>query len=241
MYPDRDRVVFGPKTLSYIENDMARYICQKNVLPVLIPDVQEDLLLDILNELDGFVLQGGSDLAPRTYKEEPIGKWKGDPYRDQYELHILDYAIKHSKPVLGICRGLQLINVYFGGSLIQDIEKQLPEATLHRSAEQYDTIMHPLIFEENNFLQNMYQDFSPAYINSVHHQAIKTLGNNLEVFAHSEDGIIEAIGYTGEPEGKVFGVQWHPEFSDTLLEKVLPANRLIHYFLQRVSANNMAS
>ncbi|MCZ6694334.1 MAG: gamma-glutamyl-gamma-aminobutyrate hydrolase family protein, partial [Bacteroidetes bacterium] len=107
LYPDPDREVFSKKTLCYMENDMAKYLTKKQVFPVLIPDVDEDVLVDFISEMDGFVFQGGADIAPESYGESPLHgeKWHGDRYRDAYELRILDYAIKHHKPVLGICRG----------------------------------------------------------------------------------------------------------------------------------------
>ena len=97
IYPDMKRSVFGPKSLSYLENDMAKYLAKKGILPILIPDVEKNHLNDILNEMDGFVFQGGVDLAPESYGESPIGKWQGDVYRDRYELNILDFAIKKFK------------------------------------------------------------------------------------------------------------------------------------------------
>ncbi len=120
MYPDLTRPVFGKKTLSYLENDMARYIAQKGILPVLIPDLEKEILKDLLEEMDGFVLQGGNDLAPQTYGEEAIldGKWKGDSYRDHYELRILDFAVKSDKPVLGICRGAPIDECLFWRNLV---------------------------------------------------------------------------------------------------------------------------
>lgn len=232
LYPDKERVVFGPKTLSYIENDMARYVTKKGILPVLLPDVDDELLADILKEMDGFVLQGGSDLAPQTYGEEPIGKWKGDAHRDQYELKILDFAIKNSKPVLGICRGFQLMNAYFGGTLYQDIETQRPDAGSHRSADLYDTISHAVEFTAGSYLDKLYNGVTEPKINTVHHQAVKTLGNNLEVYAKSKDGFIEAFGYTKEPEGKVMGVQWHPEFTPTLKNELIDESIIYNAFLQ---------
>ncbi len=234
LYPDRERIVFGPKSLTYIENDMVNYLTKKGILPILIPDVGEELLYDILSEIDGFVFQGGNDLAPESYGEQPIGRWKGDAYRDQYELKILDYAIKNSKPVFGICRGMQLMNVYFGGTLYQDTVTQSPDVEEHRSAELYDTIKHPIEFEEGTFLANLYSDEKKPYVNTVHHQAVKDLGNDLEVYATSPDGLIEAFGYTKEPEGKVFGVQWHPEFSPTLGSAVIDEDKLYEAFLKHI-------
>ncbi len=234
MYPDLDRLVFGAKSLSYMENDMVRYISRKGILPVLIPDLEEELLLDILEELDGFVLQGGVDLAPQTYGEEPIGKWKGDAYRDQYELKILDYAIKKDKPILGICRGFQLMNAYFGGTLYQDIATQRPELNSHRSAQLYDKIKHPIVFTEGTFLSELYEDEVNLSVNTVHHQAIKHLGNDLTIYAHSDDGLIEAFGYNKAPNGKVVGVQWHPEFSPNLGKEVIDHDRLFNAFLKHL-------
>lgn len=234
LYPDKERSVFGPKSLSYIENDMANYVARKGVLPVLIPDVDDDLLLGILSEMDGFVMQGGTDLAPETYGEQPIGQWKGDSHRDRYELKILDFAIKNSKPVLGICRGLQLMNVYFGGTLYQDTTTQNPQTNNHRSAELYDTIKHPIEFMEGSFLAELYKNEENPHVNTVHHQSIKDLGKDLDVYASSPDGIIEAFGYAKEPKGKVMGVQWHPEFSQTLQGELIDAHKLYSAFLQHV-------
>jgi len=216
---------------------MFRYVSQKGILPVLIPDLEKTALNDILEELDGFVFQGGNDLAPGTYGETPIveGKWLGDAYRDQYELNIMDYAIKNNKPVLAICRGMQLLNVYFGGSLYQDISTQKSDAFSHRDAIKYDSIHHPIVFTGTNVLSKLYLDIAEPIVNSVHHQGVKVLGNHLSVLAVSkEDEIIEAIEYTGSSPGHVIGVQWHPEFSESLKNKVLPADRLFNQFIDQV-------
>lgn len=237
MYPDLNRPVFGGKTLSYLENDMARYIGKKGVLPVLIPDLEETLLVDLLAEMDGFVLQGGSDMSPQTYGEESIleGKWPGDPYRDQYEMKILDFAVKAGKPVLGICRGLQLMNVYFGGTLYQDNDTQRKTTVSHRDALLYDTLSHGISFTKGKILDRIHAGETNSKVNTVHHQSIKELGRDLEVLAICpEDGTVEAIGYTGAAEGKIMAVQWHPEFSDSLSGELVDDQRLLKVFLNHV-------
>ncbi|MEQ9302674.1 MAG: gamma-glutamyl-gamma-aminobutyrate hydrolase family protein [Marinoscillum sp.] len=235
MYPDPNRTVFAPKTLSYLENDMARYITRAGVLPILIPDVDEALLDDIVADLDGFIFQGGTDMAPSTYGEKPIGRWLGDPIRDTYELNLFGKAVKSKKPILAICRGMQLMNVYFGGTLYQDTETQVPEVLIHRDAEVYDFLSHKIVFSKGKILDKIYQNETCGHINSVHHQSVKGLGKNLEVLAECpEDGIIEAIGYTKAPEGWVMGVQWHPEFSDSLRDSVINPDTLYQFFLTQV-------
>jgi len=236
-YPNVSRTVFGPKSLSYIENDMFRYVSQKGILPVLIPDLDHEDLVPILDELDGFVFQGGSDLAPETYGETPIveGKWLGDSHRDQYELAIMDYAVNTNKPILAICRGMQLMNVYFGGTLYQDISTQKTKALVHRDALKYDAVHHKINFTGSNVLSNLYHDVADPSVNSVHHQGIKKVGKQLKVLAVSaEDNIVEALEYTGASPGHVLGVQWHPEFSDALKDKVIPADRLFNQFIEQV-------
>ena len=234
MYPDISRTVFGHKTLLYLESDMAKYISRKGILPVLIPDVTDDVLYEILAQLDGFVFQGGADLAPQTYSEEPIldGRWKGDAHRDQYELKIMDYAVKHNKPIFAICRGCQLMNVYFGGTLYQDTITQKPNSLVHRDAQVYDKVNHRIAFTKGKLLDRLYKDVNNPIINSVHHQSIKDVGKNLDVLAVCpDDGCIEAIAYTGTTEGKFIGVQWHPEFSHTLKDKVIDAEKLWENFV----------
>ncbi|MBT6439910.1 MAG: gamma-glutamyl-gamma-aminobutyrate hydrolase family protein [Flavobacteriales bacterium] len=233
MYPDLNRIVFGPKSLSYVENDMANYVTRKGILPVLIPDIKdEELLNDIFSQMDGFILQGGVDIAPETYGEKAIGKWKGDAYRDAFELNILNYAVKNSKPIMGICRGFQLMNVYFGGTLYQDTLTQKTGVNDHRSAVLYDSIKHSVVFTEGGFLDKLYVNKNEPYVNTVHHQAVKDLGKNLEVYAFSDDGLIEAFGYVKEPAGKIFGVQWHPEFSHTIKEELVDGDVLFDAFLK---------
>lgn len=237
MYPDPSRVVFGPKNLAYVEGDMFSYISQDEILPVLIPDLPFERLKGILKELDGFVFQGGTDLAPQTYGEKPVvkGKWLGDPYRDAYELQIMDYALQHQKPVLGICRGFQLLNVYFGGTLYQDITLQVPEFILHRDAVMYDQLTHKIKMEPGKTLEKIYPEKDLDTVNSVHHQGVKKLGNGLEVLASClEDGLVEAVEARDAPDLNVLAVQWHPEFSVGKEPPHLDPLPLYNYFVEKV-------
>lgn len=240
LYPDKSRTVFGPKTLSYVESDMFTYIAQSGVLPVLIPNLPDDKLQEIIDECDGFIFQGGTDMSPGTYGEEPIvaGKWLGDSVRDEYELRLMKLAMASDKPIFGICRGMQLLNVFCGGTLYQDLESQMPGVLVHRDANAYDTIFHNISWEKQSFLSEAFLGIETPKVNSVHHQSVKVLGSDLEILAiSSSDGIVEACEMRGS-EGKVFAVQWHPEFSHTLDDQVLSGKPLMDHFLEQIEENS---
>ncbi|MBK25357.1 MAG: peptidase C26 [Halobacteriovorax sp.] len=237
-YKDPSRTVFGHKELTYMENDMVRYLARPGVMPYLLPDLKDDLLLQYLEEADGFIIQGGSDLCPETYGDDYIDKerWPGDPYRDQYELKVIDYAFKNKKPIYGICRGFQVLNAYFGGSLHQDINTEIKTKQVHRDPDKYDHINHEVDVTEDGLLHKIYEGKKKLQVNSVHHQAVKRLGDNLKVDAlSSSDQIIEAFHYDGDQ--CAFGVQWHPEFSPTLKDVVCDPTPLYDYFLSEVEKN----
>lgn len=234
-YPDPSRVVFGHKSLTYMENDMAKYIASTEVMPVLLPDVEDRILNNILAEMDGFVLSGGTDMAPSSYKEEGIEnyKWPGDPIRDAYELKVLDFAYTNHKPVFGICRGLQVINVYFEGSLYQDITTQTGSPEKHRCPDEYDKRHHTVDVVGGSLISKLYENAKTLRVNSVHHQAVKALGKNLVVNATScVDGLVEAC--THSERDNIFAVQWHPEFSHTLGDLICSPTPLLNHFLQLV-------
>jgi putative glutamine amidotransferase len=235
MYPDPNRAVFGHKTLSYFEHDMSRFLSRKGVMPILLPDLPFNELEQYLEQMDGFVFQGGADVSPQSYKEDLIenGRWPGDLHRDQYELQIMDWAFKHKKPVLAICRGFQLMNVYFGGTLYQDLKLQTKTNVEHRNAELYDKIFHDVECTEKSLLTEIYGK-NKFTVNTVHHQGVKTLGKDLVVDALCpEDKLIEAFHYKNMDEHFVLAVQWHPEFSHTIADKVISPEPLYQYFLKR--------
>ena len=227
------------KTLQYLEQTAADWVMTRGVLVLMVPSISEDTTLhrsnirlrDYAGQLDGLLLQGGADVSPQAYGEEPIKpEWVGDRVRDAYEMELLHEFVEARKPVLGICRGAQLINVAFGGTLYQDIATQVPEAASHVSPA-YDQYSHPVTFEPGSLLEKLCKDGTGRRIVSIHHQAIKTVGRELQVEAWSEpDHVVEAIRWTGR--GFVLGVQWHPEFHRPGDENLLNCVPILDEFLE---------
>ena len=208
------------KTLHYLEQSVAHWLLRGGALPMMIPAVdaqsvttREDFnLRHYADSLDGLVLQGGNDVSPHSYGEQPLDPaWAGDAVRDRYEMALVSAFIDAGKPVFGICRGLQLLNVALGGTLYQDIPTQRPDAIAHVNRSRYDRNHHAVELLSGTRLAELYAGRSRATINSIHHQAIKDVAPGLVVEARCpEDGIVEAVRHRGP--GFVAAVQWHPEF-----------------------------
>ena len=189
------------KILHYVEDGIAQWLQSRDALLFVLP--LSTRAADYARSLDGLVLQGGADISPLTYGEEPLKpEWAGDPMRDRYEIDLVRAFTATGKPVLGICRGAQLINVALGGTLHQDIPA-------HRSDE-YDQHAHDVRLEPGSGLARLYGETGPRRVVSIHHQAIKVLAPGLVVEARADDGVIEAVRGTGA--SYVCAVQWHPEF-----------------------------
>ena len=213
-YPDTARAAYPPKTLMYAEVELQQWLVAGGAIPSLIPPLPDDVDLDdYLDAFDGVVFSGGADVCPRTYGEEPLRpEWSGDAKRDAYEIALFNAAMKKNLPILGICRGHQLINVALGGTLYQDTHTQREGAIIHRDGVVYDELEHHVELVENTVLSNIYKDNLRDRINTIHHQAIKDLGADLIVQARAvEDDVIESV-WLDRPNCYVFGVQWHPEW-----------------------------
>ncbi|MBC7683717.1 MAG: type 1 glutamine amidotransferase [Bdellovibrionales bacterium] len=218
-HPEPGSTGLRSKNLQYLEESIAQWIMSRDVLVFMVPTVNTSGLLHPSNitlrhyarHLDGLVLQGGADVSPQTYSESPTRpEWNGDRARDLYELELLHEFVDAGKPVLGICRGCQLINVAFGGTLYQDVATNVPEALAHVNAD-YDAHRHAVVFPKGSSLSRMFPKVEKALVNSIHHQAVKDLGRDIMIEAMSEpDGIVEAIRY--QRASFVMGLQWHPEF-----------------------------
>jgi putative glutamine amidotransferase len=238
------------KTLHYLEQSVAHWVMSKDVLVVMIPAIESEgmiarsdmSLAAYAEHLDGLVLQGGADLAPESYGEKALAPdWAGDRVRDRYEIDLFNAFVAAGKPVIGICRGCQLINVALGGTLYQDIATQVPNAIAHRDTTKYERQLHTMSLVQGSHLSTMYPGITQATINSIHHQAVKDLGRDLVVEAVAvPDGIVEAVRWRGP--GYVFGMQWHPEF---LAQAALDGGQLdgrpiLHDFLHAVRSKKKA-
>jgi putative glutamine amidotransferase len=207
------------KSLQYLEQSVAHWVMSRDVMVFMVPSVNCDgqvyrsniRLSDYAEYLDGLVLQGGEDVSPGCYGEEPLNPdGVTDRVRDAYEMELLHEFIESDKAVLGICRGAQLINVALGGTLYQDIARQVEHAIPHVH-EDFDHYSHEVQWDGASAFSRLYPGISGGRVVSIHHQAIKALGRGLRVEATSaSDGLIEAVRLETKPY--VLGLQWHPEF-----------------------------
>lgn len=179
-----------------------------------------------LESYDGLLLPGGYDIDPSLYGEAPDETvTKFDKEFDQLQLNILDYFVQNKKPVIGICKGLQIINVYFGGTLIQDIKSNIK----HRNADFNDSYH---LVNNSDYMEELYG--KESLINSMHHQAIKKIGNGLIAVSHSDDQIIEAVRHQSLP---IYAVQWHPERTvfDFKKENLVDGFKLFDFFIAKIN------
>jgi putative glutamine amidotransferase len=174
---------------------------------------QREAVDDLLRLIDGLLLSGGPDVDPARYGDRVVhpATYGIDPERDQFEIDLFDAALRSNTPVLGICRGIQVINVALGGTLIQDVATEHPGASdvghrqHERDLEDWQ-VGHPVSATSNALPLFTNQALG---VNSFHHQAIRDLAPGLEPVAFSPDGLIEAVVMPDAPD--VFAVQWHPE------------------------------
>jgi putative glutamine amidotransferase len=179
-------------------------------------DVSADLAA-ALEGLHGLMLTGGADIAPDKYGEAPHPTVEEpEPGRDDFELGLVSLARKQRLPILAICRGIQVLNVAYGGSLVQDIPSQVPGALPHRlevPPHQAFELAHEIWIDKDTLLSKLMRerlsDTDACEVNSRHHQAVRQLGRGLVVSATAPDGVIEAI--EDPAAGFCLGVQWHPE------------------------------
>jgi putative glutamine amidotransferase len=193
-----------------------RVLVDSGALPWMIPLLPDDeeTMRGIYEELDGVFLPGGADIDPAAYGEERHPRCDtSDPPRDAVELMLVRWAMTDRKPVLGVCRGLQIVNLATGGTLYQDLAEQMPGAIKHdyfpfggRYARDY--LAHDVSVAPQSRLAEIY-GAGALKVNSMHHQGVRQLGERLRATAVAPDGLIEGIESTDG--AYLVAVQWHPE------------------------------
>jgi putative glutamine amidotransferase len=201
-HPDSQKPEQG---FDFVRHAYVPYLQSLDILPILIPNNLADLCAYVAAlGVEGVVLTGGGDIAPEHYGQPNTGSGEITPTRDQMEYHLLEWAVEHQRSVLGICRGVQVINVFFGGGLVQDIPSQLHSPINHNGGDP-----HLIRFTDPRVTGVIGED--EIHVNSHHHQGITLdlLAAPLEAVAVcSGDGLVEAVIHRSKP---ILGVQWHPE------------------------------
>lgn len=174
---------------------------------------------------DGLLLCGGGDIAPELFGQEDRGSHPPDPARDKAELALFHAFSRAGKPILGICRGMQIINVALGGTLIQDLPSGLRPFHTWDGRDK----VHPVMSREGSLLHRLYGPLFP--VNSAHHQGLDRLGEGLRAAARSEGGIAEAIDLPGYP---LLGVQFHPERMSFTLRRpdTVDGGKIFQWFVE---------
>jgi putative glutamine amidotransferase len=213
----------------------SRAVAAAGGLPMMIPLLEEeDILRALYDRLDGVLLPGGVDVDPATYGETPLATCgRLDSARDRVELAFARWAIEEGKPLFGLCRGLQIVNVALGGTLYQDIAAQRSDAIKHdyfpTAGYSRDHLAHGVTVTSGSRLDSLVGT-APLKVNSMHHQAVKDLAAGLVTTAVAPDGLVEAAESPAGPF--LLGVQWHPE---SLTERDPRMHRLVAGFVEAAS------
>lgn len=180
-------------------------------IPVMLPFAEQvEDITAIVDLLDGLLLTGGQDVDPLLFNEEKIGLCEvPNKAKDSLELGLINEMCRRDKPIFGICRGMQILNVHLGGTLYQDLQTQCKSDINHEQKLPYDVPSHGIKIMKHTVLYDILKK-TEIFVNSYHHQAIKSIATGLSVLAKSDDGVIEAVSM---PDKRfVLAVQWHPEF-----------------------------
>ncbi len=215
---------------SYVNQDYVEAVLRAGAIPFIIP-FNEDLeaTREMVEKVDGIILSGGHDVNPYYYGEDPMLKI-GElfPERDVFDMELYKTAIELKKPIFGICRGYQIINVINGGTLYQDLSYADFVKIKHDQVDNPTQATHFVELEEGTFLKNILGE--KYKVNSFHHQILKDVAPGFKVVAKSSDGVIESIEKITE-DNFVIGVQWHPEMLSATNEK---SQAIFNAFVKKV-------
>jgi len=195
-----------------VYNKFAETVRDAGGVPVVIPLGKPEEAEFYANLCDGFIFTGGEDISAITYGQEPHPKLKKvNKHRDDFEIELVKKAREKEKAILAMCRGYHLLNVSYGGSIIQDVESEFSASINHfqQSATRTEPT-HTVTIEEDSMLYEIIGE-KEAAVNSFHHQAIGKVGKGLRVAARAADGVIEALELEDKEKNFLLGTQWHPE------------------------------
>lgn len=196
---------------SYVNENYIKAIYENGGIPIIIPiSTRDDIIEEQIKILDGLILSGGEDISPLRYNEEPMEKLSYDLFieRDIFDFKLLKFAKERHIPILGICRGAQVMTVFHGGTLYQDLSYRNEMSYKHNQVENSNIETHSIIIEEDTLLHSIFEK-EKITVNSFHHQAAKDIPENFIVSAKALDGVVEAIESLDYEF--MLGLQWHPE------------------------------
>lgn len=216
--PAEDRRLYRNKPLEYGEAWLAHAVRRASGLPILLyraeAEADDELASQagaLVDRVDGLLFSGGADVSPTSYGgDASTATGEEHPLRDRWELALYRAAVARGRPVLGVCRGTQLINVAEGGTLWPELHDREASEQTHRSQQAYESLQHELILDDPEGELDAVFEGEPLRVNSVHHQGVRELGAALRPVARAPDGLVEAVRRHGRPW--VLGVQWHPEW-----------------------------
>lgn len=215
--------------ISYTPHGFIEAMHAAGALPMVFPISDEENARQYVKNVDAVLLAGGQDVSPLTYGEEPSLKLQStNPTRDKFEVAVIKEAWREQKPILAICRGLQILNVAFGGTLYQDVSLYPKLSIQHVQKSTQEIAVHSIQIEKNSWLGNLYGE--KTSVNSYHHQAIKELAYPFKATAWSKDGLIEGIE-SKDSSQKIIGVQWHPEL---MIHNQNSAQQLFEVYVQTI-------
>lgn len=211
--------VFAGMERSYVNNDYIESVKNAGGVPIMIPPVEcIEVIKAQISIVDGVIISGGYDIDPLSYGDEPREKLGYvHPLVDEFTIKAIKIAVQLGKPILGICKGIQILNVAFGGTLYQDTSYMPGAFVKHSQNVERHAATHSIEVEGGSKLYEVTQ--GNIQVNSFHHEVLRNVAPGFRVTARAKDGVIEAI----EKEGKIFvmGVQWHPEMMAAKNDKMM--------------------
>jgi putative glutamine amidotransferase len=208
---DIDKEGKEDRPLYFVKSNYVTAVNKAGGIPFIIPPGEDEKdIMKLTSNIDGLLIPGGDDIDPKYFNEDPHPSIVlVDPEITRFQMEFCQIAVNQNIPVLGICAGMQLINILFGGDIYQDIPSQLPGSIKHKKDKnEEEAVFHSIKIEKNTGHFNILQREN-VLVNSTHHQAVRNVAEGFIVAARSEDGIIEAIESRKHPF--VLGVQYHPE------------------------------